>query len=111
MIRHILKMVWNRKGANSLIALEILIAFLVLFAVSAMAAYQFDHYRQTLGFDWRNVWKVTVTFGEEDIPALMDAFTLEGGQEDVTIGSIGDVFERMLGDAAGSMQDARRQHR
>jgi putative ABC transport system permease protein len=95
-IRHILKMVWNRKGANSLIALEILIAFLVLFAVSAMAAYQFDHYRQTLGFDWRNVWKVTVTFGEEDIPALMDAFTLEGGQEDVTIGSIGDVFERML---------------
>ena len=95
-IRHILKMVWNRKAANSLITLEILISFLVLFAVSAIAAYQWDHYRQPLGFDWENVWKVTIDFGEEDIPALMDAFSMVEGDEEPEFASIADAFARML---------------
>ena len=72
MIVHIFKMVWNRKGANALIGLEILIAFLVLFGVCAVAVYHFDHYRRPLGFDVENVWKIDLTFGEEDIPALAD---------------------------------------
>jgi putative ABC transport system permease protein len=58
MIRHLLKMVWNRKAANALIGLEILVSFLVLFAVSAMGVYQWRNYRQPLGFDWRPVWSV-----------------------------------------------------
>ena len=35
MIKHLLKLVWNRKRANALIVAEIFISFLVLFAVLA----------------------------------------------------------------------------
>ena len=33
MIRHLLKLVWNRKRSNALIAVEIFISFLVVFGV------------------------------------------------------------------------------
>ena len=95
MIRHIFKMVWNRKGANALIAFEILIAFLVLFAVCAVGAYHYNHYRQPLGFDWENVWSIRISFGEDDIPALMDVFTGTDSEES-SLTSIFQVFDRML---------------
>ena len=37
MIRHLLRIVWNRRRANALIAIEILLSFLVLVAVLTMA--------------------------------------------------------------------------
>ena len=40
MIRHLLKLVWNRKRANALIILEIFISFLVLVAVLTMAGWE-----------------------------------------------------------------------
>lgn len=58
MIKHIFKMVWNRKRVNFLITLEIFISYLVVFAVMALAVYYADNYRQPLGFDYRNVWNV-----------------------------------------------------
>jgi len=61
MIRHLLKMVWNRKAANALVGLEILVSFLVLFAVSATGVYQWRNYRQPLGFDWERVWCVKLS--------------------------------------------------
>ncbi|MCP4664180.1 MAG: ABC transporter permease, partial [bacterium] len=39
MIRHLLKLVWNRKGANALITLEIFLSLLVVFALSAIVSY------------------------------------------------------------------------
>jgi putative ABC transport system permease protein len=60
MIKHILKMIWNRKRANSLVALEIAIAFVVLFAVVALAVYSVDNFRRPLGFDSTNVWNVAI---------------------------------------------------
>lgn len=61
MILHLLKIVWNRKTANALVALEILVSFLVLFAVTATGVYQWQNYRQPLGFDWKPVWSVEFT--------------------------------------------------
>ena len=55
MIRHYLKLVWNRKRSNLLITIEIFFSFLVVFAVVAMAAYYTNNYRRPLGFAWQDV--------------------------------------------------------
>jgi putative ABC transport system permease protein len=60
MIMHLIKLVWNRKRANFLIALEIFISFLVLFAVIMLAVYFSDNYRRPLGFKYENVWNVSI---------------------------------------------------
>jgi putative ABC transport system permease protein len=60
MIRHLIKIVWNRKRANFLIAVEIFLSFLVLFAMMVQAVYYTDNYRQPLGFHYDNVWNVGI---------------------------------------------------
>ncbi len=61
MIAHLLKLVWNRKRTNLLIVAEILLSFVVVFAVAATGLYLFDCYRDPLGFDYRDVWQVEVS--------------------------------------------------
>lgn len=65
MIKHICKLVWNRRRINFLITLEIFISFLVIFAVVVLAVYYADNYRQPLGFDYKNVWNVRVEMVEK----------------------------------------------
>ena len=58
MIRHMFKIVWNRKSANALIILEIFCSFLVVFAVAATAISSWRNYHRPLGYEWRDVWHV-----------------------------------------------------
>ncbi len=58
MIRHLLKLVWNRKRSNALVIAEIFFSFLVMFGVATMALYLWTNSRRPLGFDWRPVWMV-----------------------------------------------------
>ncbi len=58
MIRHIFRLVWNRKRSNLLIWLEILISFLVVFAVVTGAVYYWHNARQPMGFDVTDLWEV-----------------------------------------------------
>lgn len=58
MTKHLLKMVWNRKRANLLIVLEILISFLVLFSVAVFGINSFKNSQIPLGFSWQNVWAI-----------------------------------------------------
>ena len=67
MIRHLLKMVWNRKRKNALLSVEIFFSFLVLFPVVVFAVYFADNYRQTLGFDYHDVMTVGVRTNESGI--------------------------------------------
>lgn len=60
MIRHYLKLIWNRKRSNLLITVEIFFSFLVVFAVVATAAYYANNYRRPLGFRIDDVWVVNV---------------------------------------------------
>lgn len=60
MIRHYLKLIWNRKRSNLLITVEIFFSFLVVFAVVATAAYFANNYRRPLGFAIDDVWVVNV---------------------------------------------------
>ncbi len=60
MIRHLFKLIWNRKRANGLIMLELFFSFLVVFALTTLGSHLYRAYQKPLGFDWRNVWAITV---------------------------------------------------
>jgi putative ABC transport system permease protein len=59
-IRHLLKLVWNRKRANALIVAEMFVSFLVIFAVLTGVVAFARGWRQPIGFQWRNVWDVSM---------------------------------------------------
>jgi putative ABC transport system permease protein len=57
-IRHIFKLIWNRRRSNFLVVAEVLFSFLALFGIVTMGVYYADNYRQPLGFNYDNVWLV-----------------------------------------------------
>ena len=61
MIRHVALLIWNRKRLTSLLALEVLVSFLVLFALVLPAIRYAEFWRQPLGFAIDDVWAVTIT--------------------------------------------------
>lgn len=65
MIKHLLKLVWNRKRVNFLITVEIFFSFIVLFGVVLFAVYYLDNYRQPLGYNYENVWRVEMDMNRE----------------------------------------------
>ncbi|HKS24915.1 MAG TPA: ABC transporter permease [Thermoanaerobaculia bacterium] len=77
MIRHLLKLVWNRKRANALIMLEIFISFLVLVAVLTMAISTVGRWGQPLGFDYKDIWVIRMDFGRLDVQSAEAAATLD----------------------------------
>jgi len=75
MIRHLLKLVWHRKRANALLITEILFSFIVVFVVLTMAASLLMRWREPLGFQYQDVWILSVAsptvpggFGATDDP-------------------------------------------
>ncbi len=56
MIQHIMKLIWRKKGANSLILLEILLSFVVLFGVLSFALYNLERVQQPIGFEVEDKW-------------------------------------------------------
>jgi len=60
MIKHLFKLVWNRRWANLLIMLEIFFSFMVMFAVITLGVYYADNYNQPLGFSFENVWNINI---------------------------------------------------
>jgi putative ABC transport system permease protein len=76
MIKHLCKLVWNRKRINFLVTLEIFFSFLVVFAVIVFAVYYTDNYRRPLGFDYQNVWYIGVErragSGDKDKPQQLE---------------------------------------
>lgn len=77
MFAHIIKLIWNRKGANFLIITEVAITFIVLFAITSTALHNYQKFNQPLGFNWQNTWSVTLNTGgrwknEKDTPQLKE---------------------------------------
>ncbi|MEJ8756044.1 ABC transporter permease [Pontibacter sp. H259] len=56
MIRHLIKLNWNRKRTNFLMIAEIFFSFLVLFGVCTAVANFYNNYKKPIGFDYKNVW-------------------------------------------------------
>ena len=61
MFKHLFKLIWNKKKQNFLLIIEMLISFMVLFAVFTLMVFCYNNYRQPMGFDYQNVWTVSFT--------------------------------------------------
>jgi len=60
MIKHILKLIWNKRRSNSLILLEIFLSFLVLFAVLSYVIYNARKFSEPLGFETVDKWMINL---------------------------------------------------
>src|SRR6266487_3479366 len=58
MLRHLFKLIWNKKKQNFLLITEMLVSFIVIFAVFTLLVYFYQNYKQPMGFDYENVWVV-----------------------------------------------------
>lgn len=56
MLKHLFKLIWNKKKQNFVLMLEILVSFLVIFAVFTMVVYYYQNYRKPRNFEYENVW-------------------------------------------------------
>ncbi|MBK5297911.1 MAG: ABC transporter permease, partial [Vicinamibacteria bacterium] len=65
MIRHVFKLIWNRKRTNVLMMTEIFVSFLVLFAVVALGVYTADNWRRPIGFSIERVWSIAVDMKQQ----------------------------------------------
>ncbi|WP_315819228.1 hypothetical protein [Paraflavitalea speifideaquila] len=74
MLKHLFKLIWNKKKQNFVLMLEILVSFLVIFAIFTMAVYYYQNYRKPMNFDYERVW--AVQFELEQRPANNDSLSL-----------------------------------
>ena len=72
MFRHLFKLIWNKKKQNLLLISEMLVSFLVIFAVFTLLVYDYDNYRKPMGIDYDNVWVVNYnnTFKTDNTDSL-----------------------------------------
>ena len=62
MIQHLFKLIWKKRKSNSLIMLEIFVAFFILFAVSSLSVYFYKGYVKPAGINTENVWVAYIDF-------------------------------------------------
>lgn len=60
MFRHLLKPIWKRKTRNLMLSLEILLTFLVVFAIAAAGSRLYQLYHLPTGFSYATVWSVQI---------------------------------------------------
>ena len=66
MLTQLIKIIWQRRGNNFLLLIEVIFSFLVLFATLTMAINQFRNYYTPTGFDFKDVHVFTIdSHGEE----------------------------------------------
>lgn len=58
MFRHLLRPLWKRKSRNLMLTLELLLAFIVVFAIAAASTRYNQLYRLPTGFAHESVWSV-----------------------------------------------------
>lgn len=76
MITHILKLIWNKKGSNALMILEIFLSFLVLFFVLAYVFFNLEKTNAPLGFETEDRWQVMLD-NVEDLDSVSLLNTVE----------------------------------
>ncbi|MES2317846.1 MAG: FtsX-like permease family protein [Pseudomonadota bacterium] len=60
MFRHLLKLIWKRKGRNMMLSLEILLAFVIVFGIAAFGLRNYQLYQLPTGFNSDDVWSVVI---------------------------------------------------
>lgn len=73
MIRHLFKLIWNKKKQNSLLIIEMLVSFIVIFAVFTLLVYFYLNYKKPIGMQYDHVW--AVKFGDQRSTQNSDSLT------------------------------------
>lgn len=60
MFKHLFKLIWNKKKENFLLISEVLISFMIIFAVLSLIVYYYQNYKQPMGIDYEPVWSVSI---------------------------------------------------
>jgi len=63
MFKHLFKLIWNKRKQNFLFLSEILVSFLVIFAVFSFLTYYYQNYSKPLGFEYKSVWAISYDNG------------------------------------------------
>ena len=74
MIRHFFRVIWFRKKENFMTSLGIFISFIVLFLVASFLVYTIGNYYKPLGFDYENVWKITMDWKDDSAEEKIETF-------------------------------------
>ncbi|KQS35749.1 ABC transporter permease [Pedobacter sp. Leaf194] len=74
MYKHLFKLIWNKRKQNFLFLSEILVSFLVIFAVFSFLTYYYQNYSKPLGFDYKRVWSISYDNGE--LPKNRDSLAI-----------------------------------
>ena len=56
MFKHLFKLIWNKKKQNFLLMSEMLVSFLVIFAVFTLLVFYYSNYKKPMGLGYKNVW-------------------------------------------------------
>jgi len=83
MIKHIFKLIWNKKRANSLMMLEIFLSFLVLFFVLAYFFFNIDKVNTPLGFTTEDRWAIYLD-NIDQLDSLEGATVIENLKNNLT---------------------------
>ncbi|GGB83014.1 ABC transporter permease [Dyadobacter sediminis] len=67
MLRHLFKLIWNKKGAHSLLIIEIWASFMVLFGVLSLIAYNLNNYLEPIGFEYKDVWVLDLSTNQDTV--------------------------------------------
>lgn len=60
MLKHLIKLIWNKKKTHALVIVEIWASFLVLFGLTSLIVYKVRNYAKPLGFKYQNVWAISL---------------------------------------------------
>ncbi|WP_158799151.1 ABC transporter permease [Pedobacter sp. L105] len=74
MLRHLFKLIWNKKKENFLLISEIFISFIVTFAVFTLLVNFYRNYKKPAGMTYENVW--TVNIGSTGLSKNKDSLLL-----------------------------------
>ncbi|GAB2589981.1 ABC transporter permease [Spirosoma areae] len=65
MLRHLFKLIWNKKKAHALLLVEIWASFMVLFGLTSLLVINVRNYREPLGFTYKNSWAVDLNNNQD----------------------------------------------
>lgn len=76
MIRHLFKLIWNKKQTHALLIIEIWASFLVLFGLASLITYNVRNYIQPLGFEYDNVWAINLNNNQDTVATRQKVETI-----------------------------------
>ncbi len=89
MIKHLFKLIWNRKRSTSLLIVEIFFSFIVLFLVLSLLYYNYSFYSEPIGFDYNNRWVLKLSWSNQTKSELANKFQ----QLDLSLKNFNEIEE------------------